>query len=250
MAAANGRLVGKVALVTGAGGGIGRATVTRLAAEGAAVVAADLKGYQSVAETVRAAGGRALGMELDVTNAVSARGAVDAAIAHYGGLHILVNNAGIDQRGVFEELSEAAWDRMLAVNLKGPFLCSQAAARHLENGGAIVNVASLAGRSSSPLQGCHYSASKAGLLGLTRHLARELGPRRIRVNAVCPGPIMTDMLTRGSSREQIDALVAQVPLGRTGTPENIAGVIAFLASDDAAFITGVSLDANGGIFMA
>jgi 3-oxoacyl-[acyl-carrier protein] reductase len=250
MAGANGRLAGKVALVTGAGGGIGRATVTRLAAEGAAVVAADLKGYQSVAETVRAAGGRALGVELDVTSAVSARGAIDAAIAHYRGLHILVNNAGIDQRGVLEELSEAAWDRMLAVNLKGPFLCAQAAARHLENGGAIVNVASLAGRSSSPLQGCHYSASKAGLLGLTRHLARELGPRRIRVNAVCPGPIMTDMLTRSSSSEQIDALVAQVPVGRTGTPEDIAGVIAFLASDDAAFITGASLDANGGMFMA
>jgi len=211
---------------------------------------ADLKGYQSVTETVRAAGGRALGVELDVTSAVSARGAVCAAIAHSGGLHILVNNAGINQRGVLEELSEAAWDRMLAVNLKGPFLCAQAAARHLENGGAIVNVASLAGRSSSPLQGCHYSASKAGLLGLTRHPARELGPRGIRVNAVCPGPIVTDMLTRSSSSEQIDALVAQVPVGRTGTPEDIAGVIAFLASDDAAFVTGVSLDANGGIFMA
>src|SRR5438105_9554925 len=130
-----------------------------------------------------------------------------------------------------------------------PFLCTQVAARHLEQGGAIINVASLAGRSSSPLQGCHYSASKAGLLGLTRHLARELGPRRIRVNAVCPGPIMTDMLTRSSTREQIDALVAQVPVGRTGTPQDIAAVIAFLASDDAAFITGASVDANGGIFM-
>ncbi len=108
MAGAIGRLVGKVALVTGAGGGIGRATVTRLAAEGAAVVVADLKGYQSVTETVRAASGRALGVELDVTSAVSARGAVDAAIAHYGGPHILVNNAGINQRGVLEELSEAA----------------------------------------------------------------------------------------------------------------------------------------------
>jgi 3-oxoacyl-[acyl-carrier protein] reductase len=250
MADANGRLVGKVALVTGAGGGIGRATVMRLAAEGVAVVAADLKGYASVAESVQAASGRALGVELDVTSAESVRGAVDAAIGHFGALHVLVNNAGIDQRGALEELSEAAWDRLLAVNLKGPFLCAQAAARHLEHGGAIVNVASLAGRSSSPLQGCHYSASKAGLLGLTRHLARELGPRRIRVNAVCPGPIMTDMLTRSSSSEQIDALVAQVPVGRTGTPEDIAAAIAFLASDDAAFITGASLDANGGIFMA
>jgi 3-oxoacyl-[acyl-carrier protein] reductase len=189
-------------------------------------------------------------VELDVTSAAAARTAVEAAIAQFGALHILVNNAGIGQRGLLEELSEADWDRMLAVNLKGPFLCSQAAARHLERGGAIVNVASLAGRSSSPLQGCHYSASKAGVLGLTRHLARELGPRGIRVNAVCPGPILTDLLTRGASSEQIDALTAQVPVGRPGTPEDIAGVIAFLASDDAGYINGASLDANGGIFMA
>jgi NAD(P)-dependent dehydrogenase (short-subunit alcohol dehydrogenase family) len=244
------RLSSKVALVTGAGGGIGRATVVRLAAEGAAVVAGDLKGYSPVAESIRAAGGRALGVELDVTSSDSARVAVEAAIAQFGGLHILVNNAGIDQRGRVEELSEADWDRVLAVNLKGPFLCIRAAAQYLEGGGAIVNVASLAGRSSSPLQGCHYSASKAGLLGLTRHLAQELGPRHIRVNAVCPGPVVTDMLTRSTSSEGIAALAAQVPVGRAGTPEDIASVIAFLASEDAEYINGVSLDVNGGIFMA
>ncbi len=244
------RLAGKVALVTGASGGIGRAAVERLAGEGAAVVAGDLKGYAAVADSVRRAGGRSLGVELDVTRAASARAAVEAAVAEFGGLHILVNNAGIDQRVLLEDLSEADWDRVLTVNLKGPFLCAQAAVRRLEGGGAIVNVASLAGRSSSPLQGCHYSASKAGLLGLTRHLARELGSRRIRVNAVCPGPILTDMLTRSTSSEGIADLAAQVPLGRAGTPEDIAGVIAFLASDDAGYITGASLDANGGIFMA
>jgi 3-oxoacyl-[acyl-carrier protein] reductase len=221
-----------------------------LAAEGAAVIAADLKGSAAAAEAVLATGGRALGMKLDVTDSASARAAVEAAVTQFGGLHILVNNAGIDQRGQLEELSEADWDRVLAVNLKGPFLCSQAAARHLADGGAIVNVASLAGRSSSPLQGCHYSASKAGLLGLTRHLARELGPRQIRVNAVCPGPVMTDMLSRSTSSEGIAALAAQVPVGRAGTPEDIAAVIAFLASEDAAYINGASLDANGGIFMA
>jgi 3-oxoacyl-[acyl-carrier protein] reductase len=239
-----------VALVTGAGGGIGRATAVRLAAEGAAVVAGDLSGYAPVVEAVQTAGGRAAGVDLDVTKAASARAAVEAAIAQFGGLHILVNNAGVDQRGQLEELSEDDWDRVLAVNLKGPFLCSRAAAPHLGGGGAIVNVASLAGRSSSPLQGCPYTASKAGLLGLTRHLARELGPRRIRVNAVCPGPIMTDMLTRSSSTEQIAQLAAQIPIGRAGTPDDVAGVIAFLASEDAAYITGASLDANGGIFMA
>jgi NAD(P)-dependent dehydrogenase (short-subunit alcohol dehydrogenase family) len=250
MAGKSERLSGRVALVTGAGGGIGRATVQRLAAEGAAVVVGDLKGFAPVAEAVRAAGGKSLGVELDVTNGVSARAAVDAAVAEFGSLHILVNNAGIDQRGLLEELSENDWDRVLAVNLKGPFLCAQAAARQLEGGGAIVNVASLAGRSSSPLQGCHYSASKAGVLGLTRHLARELGPRRIRVNAVCPGPVLTEMLTRSASTERIAEMAAQVPIGRAGTPEDIAAVIAFLASDDAAYINGVSLDANGGVFMA
>jgi NAD(P)-dependent dehydrogenase (short-subunit alcohol dehydrogenase family) len=250
MTTLDGRLSGKVALVTGAGGGIGRATVARLAAEGAAVVAGDLKGFGPVVDAVWAAGGRALGVELDVTISQSARAAVQEAIAQFGGLNILVNNAGIDQRGLLEQLSEADWDRVLAVNLKGPFLCSQAAAKHLEGGGAIVNVASLAGRSSSPLQGCHYSASKAGLLGLTRHLARELGPRHIRVNAVCPGPVMTDMLTRSTSSEGIAALAAQVPVGRAGTPEDIASVIAFLASEDAGYINGASLDANGGVFLA
>jgi 3-oxoacyl-[acyl-carrier protein] reductase len=250
MTGLDGRLSGKVALVTGAGGGIGRATATRLAAEGAAVVVGDLKGYSAVVDAVRSAGGRALGVELDVTSALSARAAVQQTLAQFGGLHILVNNAGIDQRGALEELTEDDWDRLLAVNLKGPFLCCQAAVKHLEGGGAIVNVASLAGRSSSPLQGCHYSASKAGLLGLTRHLARELGPHHIRVNAVCPGPVVTDMLTRSTSSEGIAALAAQVPVGRAGTPEDIASVIAFLASDDAGYINGVSLDANGGIFMA
>jgi 3-oxoacyl-[acyl-carrier protein] reductase len=108
----------------------------------------------------------------------------------------------------------------------------------------------MAGRSSSPIQGCHYSTSKAGLLGLTRHLARELGPRGIRVNAVCPGLVMTDMLTRNASQERIAELAATVPVRRVGTPEEIAGAIAFLASPEAGYINGVSLDANGGIFMA
>ena len=138
----------------------------------------------------------------------------------------------------------------MAVNLKGPFLCTQAAAPHLAAGGAVVNLSSLAGRSSSPAMGCHYSASKAGLLGLTRHLARELGPSGIRVNAICPGPVETDLLRRGMDDETSRRVVASTPLGRVGQPEDIARGIVFLASDDAAFITGAALDANGGLFMA
>ena len=167
------RLSGKVALVTGAGGGIGRATVAQLAAEDGAVVAGDLKGYSPVAESI---GQRAGGVELDVTSSESTRAAVEAAIAQFGALHILVNNAGIDQRGRLEELSEADWDRVLAVKPQRAVPLHTRCCAVPRGGGVIVNVASLAGRSSSPLQGSHYSASKAGLLGLTRHLARELRP--------------------------------------------------------------------------
>jgi 3-oxoacyl-[acyl-carrier protein] reductase len=250
MAAGAGRLTGKVALITGGAGGIGRATAEVMAAEGAAIAAADLRGADATVEAVRATGGRALAVAVDVTSPASVEAAVARTLAEFGRLDILVNNAGIDQRGLLEDISEDDWDRMLAVNLKGPFLCTRAAARHLEGGGAVVNTASLAGRSASPIQGCHYSASKAGLLGLTRHLARELGPRGIRVNAVCPGPVMTDMLTRSATPDHIRQLEAAIPLGRPGTAEDIARVITFLASDDAAFVTGAYLDANGGIFMA
>ena len=244
-----GRVAGKVALVTGAAEGIGLATARLLAAEGAAVVLGDVARAEEAAESVRASGGRTIGLTMDVTDAVSIERAVRAAVDQLGGLDILVNNAGIGAPAPLGEIEEADWDRILGVNLKGPFLCARAAAPHLE-GGAIVNVASVAGRSSSLAMGCHYTASKAGLLGLTRHLARELAPRRIRVNAVCPGPIETALLDRGMDEAAKQRTLASVPLGRLGQPDDIAHAIVFLASNDAGFITGAALDANGGVFMA
>ena len=244
-----GRVAGKVALVTGAAEGIRLATARLLAAEGAAVVLGDVARAEEAAESVRASAGRTIGLAMDVTDVASIERAVRAAVDQLGGLDILVNNAGIGAPAPLGEIEEADWDRILGVNLKGPFLCARAAAPHLE-GGAIVNVASVAGRSSSLAMGCHYTASKAGLLGLTRHLARELAPRRIRVNAVCPGPIETALLDRGMDEAAKQRTLASVPLGRLGQPDDIARAIVFLASDDAGFITGAALDANGGVFMA
>ena len=250
MAERAGRVEGQVALVTGAGAGIGLATARALATEGAAVVAGDVARYDEAAEALRQLGADAAGIRLDVTDRASIVQAVALAVSRFGGLHILVNNAGIGWPQPLAEIGEEDWDRVMAVNVKGPFLCTQAAAPHLKGGGAVVNVSSLAGRSSSPLMGCQYSASKAGLLGLTRHLARELGPSGVRVNAICPGPIETDLLRRDTDEEAVRRIVATAPLGRLGRAEDIARAIVFLASEDAAFITGAALDANGGLWMA
>jgi len=236
--------------VTGAASGIGLATARALAAEGASVVIGDLESYEDAADSVRAGGGEAVGVQLDVTAAATITAAVRQTVERFGGLNILVNNAGIGWPRPLADLDEADWDRVVGVNLKGPYLCMRAAAPHLAGGGAVVNVSSLAGRSSSPLQGCHYSASKAGLLGLTRHLARELAPRGIRVNAVCPGLISTGIFDRTTDPEARVHMAESVPLGRLGTPEDMASVIVFLASDDAGYVTGAYLDANGGVFMA
>jgi len=250
MAVGAGRVAGKVALVTGASRGIGLATARRLSAEGARVVIGDISDTEPAVETIRAEGGEAIGTRLDVTSAEQAERAVALAVERFGGLHILVNNAGIARQGRLGELSEADWDVVMAVNVKGVFLCSRAAAPHLASGGAIVNVASLAGRGSSPAMACAYSASKAAVLGLTRHLAVELGAQGTRVVAVNPAAVRTEMVAGTSDPEHLRRLMEATPLGRVIEPEEIAAAIVFLASDDAAVVTGASLDVNGGIFMA
>lgn len=245
-----GRVEGKVALVTGASGGIGRATAVALAREGAKLVLGDVADLAESAEAVRAAGtSEVISLKLDVTSAADAEAAVSRAVSELGRLDILINNAGVGKPAPLAQVTDELWDWIMDINLKGAFICSRAAAPRLTPGGAIVNVASLAGRASSPVMACAYSASKAGLLGLTRHLARELGPRGIRVTAINPGVVIT-ALTENISPEHLEALTESIPLGRAAQPEDIAKVIVFLASDDAGYVTGASLDANGGIFMA
>ena len=251
MAARKGRVEGKVALVTGARGGIGRATAVALAAEGPRLVLVDIADVQETAQAVFDAGDLpAVSVKLDVTSKTDAKAAVARAIEQFGRLDILVNNAGVGRPAPLAEVTDDLWDWIMDINLKGPFICARAAAPHLGAGSAIVNVASLAGRASSPAMACAYSASKAGLLGLTRHLAKELGPRGIRVTAVNPGVVMTSLVADNFPAEHLARTIETIPLGRASQPEEVASVIVFLASDDARYVTGASLDANGGIFMA
>jgi NAD(P)-dependent dehydrogenase (short-subunit alcohol dehydrogenase family) len=263
------RFVDRVAVVTGGGSGIGRATALRLAAEGARVAVVD-RSREGADETVRlvaAAGGAARAFACDVADSASVRDAAAAVEAAFGGVDVLANVAGVgDTAGMegIEGVSDERWALTLAVNLSGPFHWCRAVLPGMaaRGRGAIVNVSSLAGRSKSANGGMAYSASKAGLLGLTRHLAFDYGPRGVRVNAICPGGVDTPMIRAGGvraarSEEEANARAARIaaygffmPIKRLSTPEEQAAVIAFLASDDASYVNGVALDVNGGLFMA
>ena len=241
---------GRVGLVTGAGSGIGRATARLLAERGGAVVAADVNGpaAEETAALVRASGGRAEARGCDVTRAEHVEAAVSAARRGFDRLDVVVNCAGILRVAPLEDTSEKEWEEVLAVNLTGAFLVTRAALRALreQGGGAIVHIASRAAIRAKEAHGA-YSASKAGILQLTQMAAVEGAPHSIRVNCVCPGFIDTPM-TRGMY--DMDAAVAAwkdvCPLGRPGTPDDVARAMLFLASDDAAFITGVALPVDGG----
>jgi 3-oxoacyl-[acyl-carrier protein] reductase len=246
------RLKEKVALVTGAGRGIGLGIACAFAREGARVVVCDIR--TSLLADARARvedlGADVLAFPLDVTCREQIHRVVDETVHRWGTLDILVNNAGIYEVLPFEQISEAKWDRMLAVNLKGAFLCCQAAAPVMKSQGAgrIVNVASSAGKAGGTLAGAHYSVSKAGLICLAKQLARELGPHGITVNAVAPGRIDTPMIQAVSAGEN-EAFVRRTPLGRLGTPDDVAGAVLFLASPEASFITGEIVDVNGGLLI-
>lgn len=248
------RLSGKVALVTGAQQGIGRAIAVALGRDGADVCLNfldDRRAAEAVADEVRALGRKAALAQGDVARSGDAQAIVAAATAELGVPDILVNNAGVFPRAQFLELAEAEWDHVLGVNLKGGFLCAQAAARALVAAGrpgAIINISSSAIRGDA--RGVHYSASKAGVLGMTRAMALALAPHRIRVNAIAPGLTDTAQPRYGNTEEQIAARAREIPLGRIAQPEEIAGVAVFLASDDAGFITGELIHANGGAYLA
>ena len=246
------RLKDKVAIVTGAGRGIGLGITLALAREGARVAACDIRAdllHEALAE-IEALGGEARAFQMDVTQQAQIQHVVDQTLDRWGTIDILVNNAGIYEVLPFEEIGEAQWDRLLAVNLKGAFFCCQAVvpAMKRQGSGRIISIASSAGKTGGTLAGAHYSVSKAGVICLAKQLARELGPHGITVNAVAPGRIDTPMIHTVSDEENA-AFARRTPLGRLGTPQDVAGAVVFLASDEASFITGEILDVNGGLLI-
>ena len=246
-------LAGKVAIVTGAGQGMGYAVAHRLAAAGASVVVNDVNAAaaERTADSLRSAGHAASAVPGDVASSEDVCGIVEATLDRYGSIHILINNAGVLRPTAVIDIEEAEWDLVVNVNLKGTYLCSRAVlpAMRAAGWGRIVNFSSTAGKNVSTVGGAHYTAAKAGVLGFTRHLAKEAAPYGITVNAVCPGLIDTEMVRATISDEQTSAYAASFPIARLGAPEEVAELVVFLASDRAAYITGASLDINGGDLM-
>jgi 3-oxoacyl-[acyl-carrier protein] reductase len=244
-------LQGRIVLVTGASQGIGRACALELARAGAAVALAarnEAKLAEVVAE-IEAAGGQAAAFALDVASEESIKAGAKAVLERFGKVEILVNNAGIARDGLMMAMKRPDWDAVLATNLTGAFLLTQALLRPMlkNRWGRIVNISSVVGRTGQAGQ-VNYASSKAGLIGLTRSLAREVASRGITVNAVAPGYIETPM-TEVLNEQQRTAMMAQIPLGRAGTDLEIAQAVGFLASEAAGYITGHVLDVNGGMFM-
>lgn len=247
------KLAGRAAVVTGAGRGIGRAVTEKLAAAGAAVLAADVEtiAVRRAVQRLQNKGAKAASCAVDVADAVSVESMVGQALNVFGRLDILVNNAGILFRTRFEHIPLNEWERVLQVNLTGPFLCMQASlpAMRKNRFGRIVNLSSSAGRSVSTLGGAHYTASKAGLLGLTRAVAKEVAGAGITVNAVCPGLIDTPMVRATTTPEELRDCSRSFPVARLGRPEEVGDLVVFLCSDEAAYITGAAVDITGGDLM-
>jgi 3-oxoacyl-[acyl-carrier protein] reductase len=241
---------GQIALVTGASRGIGRAIALTLAQRGLKVIgtATTESGAQAISEALSAFEG-CQGVALNVTDAAQVESTLDAILKQHGALHVLVNNAGITRDTLAMRMKDDDWDAVIDTNLKAVFRMSRAVMRPMmkQRHGRIINITSVVGASGNPGQ-ANYAAAKAGVAGMTRALARELGSRGITVNCVAPGFIDTDM-TKALSDEQHTALKAQIPLGRLGAPEDIAEAVAFLASPQAGYITGTELHVNGGMFM-
>jgi 3-oxoacyl-[acyl-carrier protein] reductase len=248
----NKTLDNQAAIVTGASRGIGRAIALELARQGATVIgtATTETGAQAITAAFADAGLNGRGAVLDVNDAAAAEALIDATVKEFGGLAILVNNAGITQDNLAMRMKDDEWDAVIDTNLKSVFRLSRAVLRPMmkARSGRIINITSVVGSSGNPGQ-ANYAAAKAGVAGMTRALAREIGSRGITVNCVAPGFIDTDM-TKDLPAEQQAALQQQIPLGRLGSPDDIAHAVAFLASPQAGYITGTTLHVNGGMYMS
>ncbi len=245
------RLKEKISLVTGGGQGIGRAIALKLAREGShvAVVDVNLEKAREVAKELEAMGRKALALKVDVVDQKETEEMAETVVSGLGALHILVNNAGITKDALVLRMKEDEWDMVLDVNLKGPYNCTRSAVKLMskQRWGRIVNIASIVGLMGNAGQG-NYSASKAGLIGFTKTVAREFATRGITCNAVAPGFIETRM-TEALPEKVREELSRQIPMGRLGTPDDVADAVVFLASDAAAYITGHVLSVNGGMYM-
>ncbi|HXB68661.1 MAG TPA: 3-oxoacyl-[acyl-carrier-protein] reductase [Candidatus Acidoferrales bacterium] len=244
-------MVNRVAFVTGASRGIGRATALSLCRAGFDVVVASpaIESNQELAAEIRACSGKAMAVNLDVTSPGSVKDAFAKALKDRGRIDVLVNNAGITRDGLAVRMKPADWDRVLQINLYGAFSCIQAVLPGMMRNrwGRIINIVSVVGQAGAAGQ-ANYAASKAGLIGLTKSLAQEMGRREITVNAVAPGYIETDM-TKGLPDEVKQTILASIPLARIGTPDDVAAAVKFLAGEDAGYITGQVLAVNGGMYM-
>jgi NAD(P)-dependent dehydrogenase (short-subunit alcohol dehydrogenase family) len=244
------RLAGKVAIVTGGGSGIGRATAELFAREGAKVVVADYKadlGHETV-QAIEDAGGNAQFVQVDVSDSAQIQKMVQTTLDAFGGLDVLFNNAGVLIFGTILDTDEEAWRRIMSINLTGTFLCSRAVLPHMieRGGGAIINVTSSTGAHDAAPNFAAYIASKGGVALLTRAMAIDHADDNVRVNAIAPGPTETPMLRDNFSQEELDAFAATFPMKRLGQPNELAAAVLFLASDEASFVTGAILAVDGG----
>jgi 3-oxoacyl-[acyl-carrier protein] reductase len=246
------RFEGKVAIITGAGRGIGKAIAERLASEGADVVICDVdkEAAERTAEEIRSKYSvKAIAISADVANEGDVNSMVEETIKNFGRVDFLINNAGITRDSLLLRMSEEEWDKVIAVDLKSVFLCTRAVIRHMmrQRFGRIVNISSVIGLRGNVGQ-ANYASAKAGIIGFTKSAARELAGRNITVNAVAPGYIQTEMTER-LPQEVKEEMLKQVPLGRPGLPDDVAGVVAFLCSEDASYITGEIIRVDGGMAM-
>ncbi|NIM58215.1 MAG: glucose 1-dehydrogenase [Candidatus Aminicenantes bacterium] len=243
----------KVAIVTGGGRGIGRAIAAKIAEAGAEVIVADIDSAlaKKTAQELSEEYGEPIGVQVDVAQEESVEAMTKMALKKFGRVDILINNAGTMFRTRFQEISVEEWKDTLLVNLTGPFLCTRALLPTMKKNsyGRIVNISSSAGRSVSTLGGAHYTASKAGLLGFTRAVAKEVASFGITINAVCPGLIDTQMVRNTTTKEELDAFMNSFPIQRLGLPQEVGDLVVFLCTEKASYITGATVDINGGDLM-